>query len=144
MPCTVLGYHVQLGVRKTPISALGSSQDPIFTPNNKLLEISSFQSLKISKGFSSKTSNWAKVQLTRLHFVRNSVHWGPKFSSGLFTTLFGPSGRTSTGCTKKTVNNLKNDSKLRGMKYLVKILFQLDKLISCLPSVAKSLVCDSQ
>ena len=45
---------------------------------------------------------------------------------------------------QKEVNSLKNDSKLKGMKYLVKILFYLDKLVSCLPPVTKSLVCDSQ
>ena len=39
---------------------------------------------------------------------------------------------------------LKNYSKLKSMKYLIKILFYLDKLVPCLPSVAKSLVCDSQ
>ena len=42
------------------------------------------------------------------------------------------------------VNSLKNDSKLKSMKYLVKILFYLDKLVSYLLPVAKSLVCDSQ
>ena len=45
---------------------------------------------------------------------------------------------------EKEVNSLKNDSKLKSMKYLVKILFKLDKLLSCFPPVAKSLVCDSQ
>ena len=45
---------------------------------------------------------------------------------------------------QKEVNSLKNDSTLKSMKYLIKILFYLDKLVSCLPPVAKSLVCDSQ
>ena len=45
---------------------------------------------------------------------------------------------------QKEVNSLKTDSKLKSMRHLVKILFYLDKLVSCLPPVAKSLVCDSQ
>ena len=45
---------------------------------------------------------------------------------------------------QKRVNSLKNDSKLKSMKYLVKILFYLDKIVSYLLPVAKSLVCDSQ
>ena len=45
---------------------------------------------------------------------------------------------------QKEVNTLKNDSKLKSMNYLVKILFYLDELVSCLPPVAKSLMCDSQ
>ena len=36
---------------------------------------------------------------------------------------------------QKEVNRLKNDSKLKSMKYLVKILFYLDKLVSCLPQL---------
>ena len=47
------------------------------------------------------------------------------------------------GVSKK-VNSLKNYSKLKRVKYLVKILFKLDKLTSCLPPVAKSLMCDNQ
>ena len=41
---------------------------------------------------------------------------------------------------QKEVNILKKDSKLKSMKYLVKILFCLDKLISCLPQVDNSSV----
>ena len=33
------------------------------------------------------------------------------------------------------VNSLKNDSKLKSIKYLVKILFYLDKLVSCPPQL---------
>ena len=40
------------------------------------------------------------------------------------------------------VNSLKNHSKLQSMKYLVNILFELDKLVSCRPLVAKSLEYD--
>ena len=45
---------------------------------------------------------------------------------------------------QNVVNSLKNDSKLKSMKYLFKILFYLENLVSCLPPVANSLVSDSQ
>ena len=66
-----------------------SSQAPTFTQKLQILKAS-----KNGKEFSSRASNWAKLQFTRLNFVRNSVHKGPKFSSGPFTSPsvqpFGP------------------------------------------------------
>ena len=43
------------------------------------------------------------------------------------------------GVSKRS-EQFEKDSKLKSMKYLVKILFYLDKLVSCLPPVTKSLV----
>ena len=67
-------YHALLAVCKIPISAFFCSQDPTFTPKSQFFRNFKLQSLKISKQFSSKASNWDKFQFTRLHFVK-------KFSS---------------------------------------------------------------
>ena len=47
-----------------------SSQDHIFTQKSQIFENFKLKSLKLGREFSSKASNWAKLQFTRLRFVK--------------------------------------------------------------------------
>ena len=65
-------FHSLLAIfTRRPFQHFWILKTPLFTQKHKFLEISSSK----AREFSSKDSNWAKIQFTWLHFVKEFSSW---------------------------------------------------------------------